>query len=108
MNLDEIKKDFSPKECKILAILYNIRNSKDLTVSKIAIEFNKYKISIKNPSFYMVLNYLKELKIIGEINKIGNVKFLKINKNDLRDLLDEQPDVILWYEYFNTAHHAWW
>ena len=91
----ELRTDFTEKECKLLYNLYCIKtNERNLTASKMASEI---EISVTNPYFYRLLNYLIESKIVS-FELIGKTRIFKIDRNKLEDLIDIQEIVKYWHD----------
>ena len=97
-----IRRDLSEKSCFVLINILNKCNNKNLTASNIAREINT---KITNPIFMNLINYLKEIEIIEEIETIGNNKLLSIDKESLSDFIDEQNITQFWAEEFFRKYH---
>jgi hypothetical protein len=103
--MTEIRNDFDKHECKLMIAIRNCSLAEDLTVSKLAKEIN---IGINSPKFYKVIRYLKEFGAIEVIKEIGPSKIIKIHKNKVRDIIDEQVECQYWFDYFDSAHKVFW
>lgn len=94
-----IKQDFSHEECEMLIRIISVKNSDDLTIQKLAKEI---KVVANNVMFQKLIKYLISMNIIEISPK------LYIYHKRLRDLIDEQFVVNVYYSYLNSEHLCHW
>lgn len=88
-----LRRNFSYNSCIIMIKILNIPDKTEfLTRSKIA---KFIHIHPAHPNFTELIDYLKEIKIIIEKERIGNNRLLELDKKLLKDFIDEQ-DVLTW------------
>jgi hypothetical protein len=65
-------------------------------------------VSGGNPQFTSLLKYLVQLGIVEYQDTFSPAKIVTVHRGKLRDFIDEQNIVNLFYDYFNTYHKCIW
>jgi DNA-binding transcriptional regulator YhcF (GntR family) len=101
-----VKRDFTYSQVKLMRSILNIRNEDNListtTIAK------RCKVNPSNPHFRKILKQLEREGIINLAKIIGSTKLLRINRNELRDYIDEQKVTQENYDYFSEYHIISW
>lgn len=101
----DIKTNFSFRECELLIRIIGVEDKPYLTQVQLA---NEIGIAYSSPIYRSILKYLESQEIIKSQQTIGNAKLIVIDYKKLRDLIDEQKVVQLFYNYLNEWHLCKW
>lgn len=106
MAFDNLRKDFTIRECEIMIKILNSNGKRLINASTLAKNIGE---SRNSPTFNLVLKYLKQEGFVEEMGEVGNSKVIKINKKDLKNYIDEQ-EVINWFveNFYKKHHHFIW
>ena len=83
----DLKRDFSHSEMVILIKIINLPQKKSITRAQMA---RAIKVSNYESRFSNIIKYLKKIKVIEEVEEIGNNHLLRINEDLLKHFIDEQ------------------